>query len=163
MAQLPGFAPVSSVMPIGAGARVERRIVMPIGTLQETITVKCGRTTQPSPQAQPSAPRPTRVLDTGPRRVAPAAAAAVPFSGGIGGQIKAPAQIAKANPICPNHIGIDTTVVLGARVGIDGYLSDIRLLNAQTDPAAEIVDSAMDAVRLCRRCSTAFPLKQTSR
>jgi hypothetical protein len=141
-AQLPGFSSVSTVMPIGPGANIERRIVMPIGTLQETITVGC----QLSPG--PSAPRPRAVLNPAPPRGAPQPTSAVPFSGGIGGQIHAPRQIAKANPVCPNHVGVDTVVVLAARVGIDGYLSDIRLVNGEQRPAPEIVDSAIEAVRL---------------
>ena len=141
-AQLPGFANVSTVMPIGAGATIERRIVMPIGTLQETITVGCQLS------AQPSSPRARAVLNPAPARTAPQATTAVPFSGGIGGQIRAPRQIARANPICPNHVGVDTLVQLTARVGIDGYLSDIRLLNGEQKPAQEIVDSAIEAVRL---------------
>ena len=155
-AQLPGFAPVRSVMPIGVGASVERRITMPIGSLQETITVGCART------AQVSAPPAPRVLNPPPLPPPPPPAPsrrvggvtdAVPLR--IGGQIKAPSQIAKVNPICPNHIGVDTVVMLAARVGIDGYLSDIRLVNgAEHKPAPEIVDSAMDAVRLWRYTPT---------
>ena len=88
------------------------------------------------------------VLTPAPRREVPQPTSAVPFSGGIGGQIKAPRQIARANPLCPNHVGIDTLVQLTARVGIDGYLSDIRLANGDEKPHQEIVDSAIDAVRL---------------
>ncbi len=151
-AVLPGFSSVSTVMPIGAGANLERRIVLPIGSLQETITVVC------SSPAQPSAPRPLgavppRVLQPRPGSAAPQAATTAPFNGGIGGQIRAPRQIAKANPICPNHVGVSTVVILGARVGIDGYLSDIKdLRNEGRQPEdrqpQEIVDSAIDAVRL---------------
>ena len=140
-ATLPGFSNVSTVMPIGPGATIERRIVMPIGTLQETITVTCEFSAQPSL-------RPRNVLTPAPRREVPQPTSAVPFSGGIGGQIKAPRQIARANPLCPNHVGIDTLVQLTARVGIDGYLSDIRLANGDEKPHQEIVDSAIDAVRL---------------
>jgi hypothetical protein len=142
VAVLPGFAPVSTVMPIGPGGNIERRITMPIGSLQETITVGCERT------AQPAAPRPRAVLPSAPRRNVPASTGASPFNGGIGGQIAAPRQIAKANPVCPNHVGVDTVIILGARVGIDGYLSDIRVLNARDDRSAEFVDSAVEAVRL---------------
>jgi beta-lactamase regulating signal transducer with metallopeptidase domain len=141
-ATLPGFATVSSVMPIGPAARLERRIVMPIGSLQETISVGC----QFAPA--PPSPRARAVLNPGPNRGAPQPTSAVPFSGGIGGQIRAPRQIARANPVCPNHIGVDTVVVLSARVGIDGYLSDIALANRDAKPATEIVDSAIEAVRL---------------
>lgn len=150
-AVLAGFSSVSTVMPIGAGANLERRIVLPIGTLNETITVVCSSPAQPSPR--PVGVAPPRVLQPRPGSAAPQAAATAPFNGGIGGQIRAPRQLAKANPICPNHVGIDTVVVLGARVGIDGYLSDIKdLRNEGRQPQErqpqEIVDSAIDAVRL---------------
>jgi beta-lactamase regulating signal transducer with metallopeptidase domain len=151
-AQLPGFTPVKSVMPIGAGASIERRIVMPIGTLQETVTVGC------SVLAGPASPRPRAVINQRAPRVdeqrAPQSARRAPVNDGrvvpirVGGQIRAPMQIAKANPICPNHVGVDTVVILAARIGIDGYLSDIRLVNDASKPATEIVESAMEAVRL---------------
>jgi hypothetical protein len=144
--KLPGFASVSSVMPIGAGAVLERRITLPIGSLEETITVGCERS------SAPSAPRRRDVLQPRPpgsRATAPAVTGAVPFSGGMGGQIAAPRQISKSNPICPNHVGVDTVVVLGARVGIDGYLSDLRpIARGDEKPAPEIVESAVEAIRL---------------
>ena len=57
-------------------------------------------------------------------------------------------QIARSNPVCPNHVGVDTVVILGARVGIDGYLSDVRVLRDGNPSAPEIVESAIEAVRL---------------
>lgn len=140
-AVLPGFRSVSTVMPIGPGAHLERRIVMPIGSLQETMTVVC------SPAAAPAAPRPRAVLQPRPNAAVQSTGTA-PFNGGIGGQIRVPRQISRANPVCPNQSGIDTVVILGARVGIDGYLSDINVLRHEEKAGQEVVDAAIEAVRL---------------
>jgi hypothetical protein len=141
-AVLPGFSSVSTVMPIGAGANLERHITMPIGSLQESITVGC------SYSPGPAAPRARAVLQPRPGASAPQAAAVAPFHGGIGGQIHAPRQVAKANPICPNHIGVDTVIILSARVGIDGYLSDIKVLRENEKLGPDLANSAIEAVRL---------------
>jgi hypothetical protein len=57
---------------------------------------------------------------------------AAPFSGGIGGQIRVPSQIARVNPSCPATILLtaDTEVILAGRIGIDGYISDLRRVDA---------------------------------
>lgn len=152
-AVLPGFASVSTVMPIGAGMSLDRRIVMPIGSLQETITVGCSNPAQAAASRPGGAAPATRLLQPRPAAAAPQPGGSAPFNGGIGGQIRAPRQIAKANPICPNDVGVDTVVLLSARVGIDGYLSDIKDLRNEAKPPQdrqpqEIVDSAIEAVRL---------------
>ena len=137
---LPGFANVSNVMPIGPGSEVTRHIVLPLGSLEETVTVGC----QPGGAATPLAPR---VLESKPA-AAPGPGGPV-FTGGIGGQIKAPRALSHANPICPNGaFTTDTVVRLAARVGIDGFVSDLRQISSGEQPAAEFVASAMEAVRL---------------
>lgn len=157
-ARLPGFMIVSNVMSIGAGSAIERHITLPIGTLEETLRAVCQAGGAPSPQ-------PRRVLNEDrPGVSAPRAAGAAPFSGGIGGQIKVPRKTRSANPICPGGApAVDTVVRLNARVGIDGYVSDVRLVEdgagfaldtakgslvVGSKPAPEFVESALDAVRL---------------
>ena len=69
----------------------------------------------------------------------------------VGGQIAAPRQIRKVNPVCPRNIlpSPDTVVVLTARVGVDGHLNDLRDVSAAgvAAPAPEFVNAALEAVR----------------
>jgi len=144
-AQLPGFMNVSNVMPIGAGANIERHITMPVGTLEETLYAVCE-----AGSGTPS-PRPRRVINEASRAAAaPQPAGAAPFSGGIGGQIKAPRKTRSENPLCPNGgPAVNTLVRLNARIGIDGYVSDVKLADRpDSKPAPEFVESALDAVSL---------------
>ena len=175
---LPGFGTVTNVIPITAGADMQRTITMPLGSLEETILVIC------STPAAAILPSPTGVtVDreagvayvNGERYVrqsnavaayaavqrrwtrraftAPAAQdlgpAIVPVR--VGGQIAAPRQIRKVNPVCPRNVlpSADTVVVLVARVGVDGHLNDLRDVSAAgaAGPAPEFVDAALEAVR----------------
>jgi hypothetical protein len=68
----------------------------------------------------------------------------------VGGQIATPSQVRKVNPTCPLNVlpSADTVVVLTARIGVDGYLNDLREVPpAAGAPAPEFVYSALDAVR----------------
>ena len=174
---LPGFGTVTNVMPVTAGADVRRTIMMPLGSLEETILVTC------APPAAFMSPTPTGVVVDrvagvavvdGKRYFDPAAFTAlakryalsarlytapaaqdiapvtiVPVR--VGGQIAAPRQIRKVNPVCPRNVlpSADTVVVLVARVGVDGHLNDLRDVSAAgaAGPAPEFVDAALEAVR----------------
>jgi hypothetical protein len=68
------------------------------------------------------------------------------FTGGIGGQIKAPTKTLHVNPVCPTGVTAQATVVkLTGRIGIDGQFSDLH--STSTDAPAAFVASAMDAAR----------------
>jgi hypothetical protein len=135
---LPGFATVTNLVRVDAGATVARSITMPVGTLQELITV-----TGPADGSR-------RVLKERPAtRGRPAPEARTFFSGGIGGQIKTPTKIFHVNPIYPSDAGTASDVIkLTGRVGIDGFISDLREVasssNASTAHAA-FVASALEA------------------
>lgn len=164
-ARLPGFAPVSNVMTLTSGANLQRRITLPVGTLQETITVACS-----GPQAATFVARahsaPSRAtarewLFDGEaplallRRAwtqAPAAAQVVAKPVRVGGQIKAPRKLKDAYPQCPAAMvpagGI--TIVLSGRIGVDGYVNDVApVINAGDNAIAQsaFLEAAMDAVR----------------
>ena len=168
--KLPGFATVTNVMSVAAGASIERTITLPIGSLQETITVGCSGT----PVALGSSPaQVAAMLTRGSREQAfvsteaeralrrswtrPEPPSAAQDSTGVeprvrvGGQIRVPRQIFKVNPICPRTVvpADDTLVSLVGRVGVDGYMNEVRLVPKETapTPAPEFVDSALEAVR----------------
>jgi hypothetical protein len=174
---LPGFGTVANVISVTAGASVQRTITMPLGSLEETIFVTCAPPAAailPSPtgiivdreagvayvngeryarQSNAVAASTVRRAWTRGAFTAPAAQdqgpVGVPVR--VGGQIAAPRQIRKVNPVCPRNIlpSADTVVVLTARVGVDGHLNDLRDVSAAgvAAPAPEFVNAALEAVR----------------
>ncbi len=146
--ELPGFTTVKIGLRTEPGATVRRHITLPIGTVQETIHVTCSsselatsRPTAPTSAATPGATQ----------RSAPSARGSEPkipstFTGGIGGQIKAPTKLFHVNPICPAGVAPQQTVVrLAGRIGIDGFFTDLH--DVSTDVPAPFVASAIDASR----------------
>lgn len=152
VATLPGFRRVTNLMTLGTGQTIERTITLPVGTLQETITVVCGATPAASgglARAPFAAIVPSKVP------FAPLFTPAAQNSRGlqpvrVGGQIKAPSQIRKVNPICPPFVPSGSSVViLEGRIGVDGYLNDVRSLRPDpvAGPLSEVAESALEAVR----------------
>jgi beta-lactamase regulating signal transducer with metallopeptidase domain len=136
--RLPGFATVRNVISVAAGGTVRRQLTLPLGTIEEMVGVECqvGRSLDASPSPRPQ-PRP--------RTASPAPVASV-FTGGIGGQIKAPLKLTHANPVCPAGLQpTPTGVKLSGRIGIDGIITDLR--DDSTDAHPALVAAAMDAVR----------------
>ena len=137
---LPGFATVTNRIRIDAGTQLARSITLPLGTLQETVSV-----TGPG--------GPVVGTSAAPRRAVQTQSAPWPrtfFSGGIGGQIRVPIKIAHVSPMYPSTLqNASGIVLLEARVGIDGFLSDIRdVTGSRSTPAHEaFLASAIDAVR----------------
>ena len=148
--ELPGFTPVKNVIRAEAGATVRRHIMLPIGTVQETIHVTCASSdlvaTKPgAPTA--STPGPSeRQAAAGRWRIEPRSST---FTGGIGGQIKTPAKLVHTNPVCPTGVTAQSTVVkLAGRIGIDGEFSDLHDISSDAQPP--YVASAMEAARQWR-------------
>lgn len=152
VATLAGFRRVTNLLTLGDGQTVQRTITLPVGSLAETITVVCddtpaatgGQTRIPfaavAPSRAPLAPLFTTTAQNPP--------ASQPVR--VGGQIKAPTQIRKVNPRCPAFVPSGSSVViLEGRIGVDGYLNDVRSLrpNPVAGPLSEVAESALDAVR----------------
>lgn len=137
---LPGFATVTNLVKVSPAQTIDRAVTLPIGTLEETISVVGDGGVH------------TSVATGYPRRerTRPAPEARTFFSGGIGGQIRVPLKTVHVSPVYPaglqNASGI---VLLEARVGIDGYLSDIRDVTGSRSSAVHqaFLASALDAVR----------------
>ena len=164
-ARLAGFTTVTNVVPARSSATQERRIIMPLGTLQEVITLMCS---SPAVAAvAPSAPTRTRSTADALTRVnelwsrlrrsvvvevsAQQAGEIKPVR--VGGQIKAPAKLTDVKPACPPVALPDdgTTVQLVGRIGVDGVLNDLRhQAGTGTPPPSEFLESALDAVRRWR-------------
>ncbi len=145
--RLPGFSTVRTVIDVADGDVISRSLTLPVGSLEETITVTgergfTGGATPERPRA--TEPRGARFASAPPRPRTTAV-----FTGGIGGQITAPRQLRKANPVYPASAqagGVTGNVVLVGRIGIDGYLVDLREAK-EGDAPAELVEAATDAVR----------------
>ena len=138
---LPGFATVSNLIKVVPGATVERAVTLPIGTLEETVAVVGGAGSRAA-----SSPRPPRAVHASttpePRTF---------FSGGIGGQIKVPSKIVHVSPVYPAEAGnASDVVVLTGRVGIDGFINDLREVRPAPNTVLvshdAFVKSALDAV-----------------
>ena len=146
--ELPGFTTVKNVMRAEPVAPVRRHITLPIGSIEETITVTCGsadRASRPGAPSASTAPGPT------PRQAAAGQRGAEPkipstFTGGIGGQIRAPRKLAHTNPICPSTAVPEPGVVeLAGRIGIDGLITDLHDISDNAQPA--YIASALEGAR----------------
>ena len=137
VARLVGFATVSNRVRLAAAQNIDGNLTLPLGTLQETITVACGtsvlesflNTLMPTLHAQEMPPPP-------------------PVPVRVGGNIKAPTKVKDVRPSCPAAPAVDTLVRLTARIGSDGVPFDVMAepASASTTPPQEFVDAAIAAV-----------------
>ena len=148
LTDLPGFTTVKNTLRAEPGATVRRHITLPLGTVQETIHVTCASReltsstpTAPTASATPgAAQRPA----PGPRGTEPKIPST--FTGGIGGQIKAPTKLSHTSPKCPTGVAPQSSVVrLAGRIGIDGLFTDLHDVGGEAQPA--YVASALEAAR----------------
>ena len=133
-ATFPGFAALKGSVRI-AGQDVERTLAMEVGSLMETIHVAAaGRadTARTSSVRQPrTAVTPRSVEDCRPSST--------------GGNIRPPMKLRDVRPIYPAHLeGTGGAVVLNARIGIDGAVRTVDVVES-ADPS--LAAAAEDAVR----------------
>jgi TonB family protein len=142
LSKLAGFAPVTNLITLGDGGHVRRNIMLPLGTVQETVTL---RSDGSGPASRTNPPvRPDRTI--------PEPGIASPcVDNKIGGCVKPPRKMFDVKPFFPPALaaaGIDGIVVLQARIGIDGYVNDLRLASGgDAPPHPDFVAAAIDAVR----------------
>jgi hypothetical protein len=144
---------VRADLALEAGQNLQRRLEMRIGSLQETLTVTCPA----GGAALPALGRGVMALE---RRAVTTRLFTLPQDAPraqdqpaskpvrVGGQIKAPRQVKKVNPICPQLLlppPEGTVVILEARIGTDGYTHDIRPLRPGS--STEFTESAIESVR----------------
>lgn len=140
-----GFQDLKDAVAI-SGRNLQRNITLKLGTLQETITVSFnpadpgGDSRSPQPAAQvKEVPMPA------PKECAASAS---------GGQILAPRKIRNMNPVYPAALrgtGTGGTVLMEGRIGLDGYVGDIRIIG---DAHPELAQAAIAAVREWRYTQT---------
>jgi beta-lactamase regulating signal transducer with metallopeptidase domain len=125
-----GFQPLKDSVSV-SGKNVQRSYTLKLGTLQETINVvDDGRDS-----------RPPVIKEIIPKQ----AAACVPSSSG--GHIVPPKKIRDYAPVFPANLrgtGVTAIVVMEARVALDGYITDIRIVG---DAHPDFAAAAVAAVR----------------
>jgi beta-lactamase regulating signal transducer with metallopeptidase domain len=147
--ELPGFVTVKNVLRAEPGTTVRRHITLPIGTVQETIHVTCQTSSRAT--TRPTAPTSSTSPGAAPRQATAGQRGTEPkipstFTGGIGGQIKAPTKLLHVSPVCPSSAVPEPAVVrLAGRIGIDGLFTDLH--DVGRDTQAAYVESALEAAR----------------
>jgi Carboxypeptidase regulatory-like domain/Gram-negative bacterial TonB protein C-terminal len=139
-----GFQLLKDVLTV-PGPSLQRRYMLKLGTLQETITLKFDPNKRSSTDDPEPAPKLREV--SMPARKECAASTA-------GGRVVPPKKIRDVAPQYPRALegtGIEGTVVMEARIGVDGYVNDIRLIG---EPNTELAHATMAAVRDWRYTET---------
>lgn len=134
MARLSGFKSVVNAVNVSSGNAVDQEITLPLGSLSETITVKCS----PSSRSLLDAIFP----------VLHAQAPSTPIR--VGGQIREPKKTKHVAPACPAELPAgETTVLVTGTVGMDGLVTDIEPVAGQSgaQPPAALVEAVAAAVR----------------
>ena len=139
VAQLVGFSTVTNRVKLAASQTIDGKLTLPLGTLQETITVACAGSAlgsfmerlMPTLHAQDQPPPPPP-----------------PPPVRVGGNIKAPTKVKDVRPSCPTTPAVDTLVRLTARIGPDGVPFEVMAepASGNTAPPQAFVDAAIAAV-----------------
>ena len=163
-ASLVGFATMRHVLPVASGDALQRTITLPLGSIQESITLVCSAPAVNEPVKASSARSTARdvaeILSAAarlPHRVMHSLGAGVfpvlsaqerPIR--VGGSIKAPKKIKDVKPMCPSTAPAgETRVRLTGRVSVDGFIDDLTPVPADAGPESptELVEAALVAVR----------------
>jgi TonB family protein len=125
-----GFETTRGRVTLGAGQSLMQDVALQLGSLQETVVIN-------DAPPSPSAPRREWTFQAKPecRQTT------------VGGCIEPPAKIHDVKPQYPASLsgsGRDATVLLEARIGVDGFINDLRVA---TPGNAEFAAAAAEAVR----------------
>ena len=154
-ARLPGFATLLIELAVASGEDVQRSLTLRVGSLTETVTVTCvsgaagaaRNATVLAFEERSATPRLFTVPRTWSFGQARGQAPPAQLPVRIGGQIAAPRQTKKVQPVCPSTpIGSGGAVILEATLGITGLITDVKVL--RSSPGRPDIDqSAIDAIR----------------
>jgi hypothetical protein len=138
VAELTAFSPVSIAIPLASATAVHHTLTLPIGKLQEHITVTCS--------AEPS------TIVGGFQRVArsivdglfPVLDAQIR----VGGSVRPPKKIRDWKPVCPSTPAFDAEITLEGIIDVDGVVRLSEGAGSTADSrAASYVEAAIAAVR----------------
>jgi hypothetical protein len=128
----PGFATTQGRVNLAAGQSLVQDVALQLGTLQETITIADGP------------PTPARA---GGSRSAYKAEPSACSQTTVGGCIEQPMKLRDVKPVYPPQFsgsGRDAVLKLEARIGVDGFINDLRVV---TPGNPEFAAAAIDAIR----------------
>lgn len=138
-----GFQSLRDALTI-EGKNVQRNFTLMLGTLQETIMVRF----DPNAAADAEAAKPPSVHEV------PMPAPKECVASTAGGRIVPPKKIRSVNPQYPPSLrgsGVEGTVVMRGRIAVDGYISDISVVQ---EAHPELAQAAIAAVRQWRFTET---------
>jgi beta-lactamase regulating signal transducer with metallopeptidase domain len=138
-----GFQPIKDVLTV-AGQNIRRDYSLKLGTLQETITLRFSPGDGAEQPAQDT-PSVGKLYTTTKKECVPSPE---------GGRIVPPKKIRDARPYYPSALRgtwTEGVVTMQARIGMDGYVADVRILG---DAQPDLALSAVAAVREWRYTET---------
>ena len=127
-ARAPGFAAASSILALAVGQKATLNQTLPLGRVQETISVVgagCGPPYSGASQTM-----------EGPQRIR------------VGGNVQATKLLRQVRPAYPETAqaqGIEGTVLLSAVIAKDGNLLSVAVMNKLADP--DLAAAALNAVK----------------
>ena len=128
---VPGFMGVREALTVPSEG-LDRRIVLQLGRLQETITVR-----ESSSVVAPLAALPPRPIPPCPPNE--------PGSTPVGGNIRPPAKLRDVRPIFPAALrGMEGVVVLDSLIGLDGFIKEVSV---KESPSPAFSNAVLEAVR----------------
>jgi TonB family protein len=131
-----GFSTVRQRVRVAAGQSVDLALILPVGTLQETITVS----------GAPGTTAGTIAAAARPARPAAASTPAPCTPSEAGGQIVPPRKLRDVKPRYPQSLvdeGVTGTVLLQARIGPDGKVNQVEPVSSVR---TELEEAAIAAV-----------------
>lgn len=138
-----GFQPLKETLTVGS-QNLQRSYTLKLGTLQETVTLAFNPRDTAN-EAANDTPSLGKLYEVKKSECAPSPK---------GGWIQPPKKIRDASPYYPSALrGVWTegTVKMEARIGIDGFVADVRLVG---DAQPDLAQSAIAAVREWRYTET---------
>lgn len=145
----PGFTRVSRDLTAATGTTIDRVVMLPLGTLEESIVVSCAAN-----QAMWLSPGLWR---RGLNQIAQALVPVVSAQGQdvrpvrVGGAVRPPTKVTDVRPVCPPVAlpSAGATVRVVARIGTDGSVQDAANVAAPQNatPPGALVDASLAAVR----------------
>ena len=121
--KLPGFMSLAQDVRLESARQWDLALTIPVGTLQETITVRDQRPANVAARAERAPVR-------------------------IGGNIRPPRKLVDVRPVYPQAMrdaGLEGTVSLTALIDVDGRVASVRVIGSPAHP--DLGKAAADAVR----------------
>ena len=124
----PGFKPFAARVDVAPGETITRDFALALGTLREEISVWGGPVSEPQETFERPAPAPPR---------------ANPF----GGTLEPPKKLKDVKPVYPDALkdaGVGGKVVLNARIGVDGFVTDVQVVSSAHDALSAAAIEAVE-------------------